>query len=235
LLRELTPSMKILLVEDDEWIAESLVEALQDRRYAVDTATDGLAAWELIQAFPYDLAILDLMLPKLDGVSLCQRLRQANYAMPILMLTAKDTALDKVMGLDAGADDYLVKPFDLSELLARVRALLRRQTALIPAVLEWGKLRLNPATGQADYAHQFLSLTPKEFSLLEFILRSGGCLVRPEAILNHLWPSEDPPGKETIKVHLRGLRQKLRAAGADYDLIETVYGLGYRLKSVDEG
>jgi two-component system, OmpR family, response regulator len=235
LLRELTPSMKILLVEDDEWIAESLVEALQDRRYAVDTATDGLAAWELIQAFPYDLAILDLMLPKLDGVSLCQRLRQANYAMPILMLTAKDTALDKVMGLDAGADDYLVKPFDLSELLARVRALLRRQTALIPAVLEWGELRLNPATGQADYARQFLSLTPKEFSLLEFILRSGGCLVRPEEILNHLWPSEDPPGKETIKVHLRGLRQKLKAAGADHDLIETVYGLGYRLKSVDEG
>lgn len=226
--------MKILLVEDDGWIAESLVEALTDQHYVVDTALDGALGWTLIQTYPYDLVILDWMLPKLDGLRLCQQLRQAHYTMPVLMLTAKDTALDKVLGLDVGADDYLVKPFDLSELLARVRALLRRQKALVPNVLEWGKLRLNSGTGQVEYADQQLALTPKEYGLLAFILRSGGCIVRPDEILNHLWPSEDPPGKETIKVHLRGLRQKLKAAGAADDVIETVYGLGYRLKSMDE-
>lgn len=226
--------MKILLVEDDGWIAESLVEALTDQHYVVDTALDGALGWTLIQTYPYDLVILDWMLPKLDGLRLCQQLRQAHYTMPVLMLTAKDTALDKVLGLDVGADDYLVKPFDLSELLARVRALLRRQKALVPNVLEWGELRLNSGTGQVEYADRQLALTPKEYGLLAFILRSGGCMVRPDEILNHLWPSEDPPGKETIKVHLRGLRQKLKAAGAADDVIETVYGLGYRLKSMDE-
>jgi two-component system, OmpR family, response regulator len=225
--------MKILLVEDDEWIAESLIEALSDQHYVVDAVLDGEAAWSLIETYPYDLAILDVMLPKLNGVSLCQRLRQAHYSMPVLMLTAKDTPLDKVLGLDVGADDYMVKSFDLSELLARIRALLRRQKALVPTVLEWGDLRLNSGTGQVDYKDQPLPLTPKEYGLLAFILRSGGCLVRPEEILNHLWPSEDPPGKETIKVHLRGLRQKLKAVGAADDVIETVYGLGYRLKSMD--
>ncbi len=226
--------MKILLVEDDGWIAESLVEALTDQHYVVDTALDGALGWTLIQTYPYDLVILDWMLPKLDGLRLCQQLRQAHYTMPVLMLTAKDTALDKVLGLDVGADDYLVKPFDLSELLARVRALLRRHKALVPNVLEWGELRLNSGTGQVEYADRQLALTPKEYGLLAFILRGGGCIVRPDEILNHLWPSEDPPGKETIKVHLRGLRQKLKAAGAADDVIETVYGLGYRLKSMDE-
>jgi two-component system, OmpR family, response regulator len=218
--------MKILLVEDDEWIAESLIEALSDQHYVVDAVLDGEAAWSLIETYPYDLAILDVMLPKLNGVSLCQRLRQDHYSMPVLMLTAKDTPLDKVLGLDVGADDYMVKPFDLSELLARIRALLRRQKALVPTVLEWGDLRLNSGTGQVDYGDQPLALTPKEYGLLAFILRSGGGLVRSEEILNHLWPSEDPPGKETIKVHLRGLRQKLKAAGAADDVIKTVYGLG---------
>jgi two-component system, OmpR family, response regulator len=226
--------MKILLVEDDEWIAESLLEALTDQHYVVDTARDGALGWTLIQTYHYDLVVLDVMLPKLDGIRLCQTLRQANYTMPVLMLTAKDTALDKVLGLDVGADDYLVKPFDLNELFARVRALLRRQKALVPTVLEWGDLRLNSGTGQVEYADRQLALTPKEYGLLAFILRSGGCIVRPDEILNHLWPSEDPPGKETIKVHLRGLRQKLKAAGAADDVIETVYGLGYRLKSMDE-
>lgn len=227
--------MKILLVEDDEWIAEPLTEALVDQHYAVDPALDGEVAWTLLQTYPYDLVILDLMLPKLDGVSLCQRLRQANYTMPVLMLTAKDTAPAKVLGLDVGADDYVVKPFELTELLARVRALLRRQKALIPNVLEWGDLRLNVGTGQVEYGDFPLALTPKEYALLAFILRSGGCIVRPDEILNHLWPSENPPGRETIKVHLRGLRQKLKAAGAVDEVIETVYGLGYRLKAMDEG
>jgi two-component system, OmpR family, response regulator len=225
--------MKVLLVEDDEWISESLVEALKDQRYAVDTAINGEAAWELIQTFPYDLVILDWMLPKLDGVTVCRNLRQAGYTVPVLMLTAKDTALNKVQGLDVGADDYLVKPFNLNELFARIRALLRRGGAVVPAVLVWGTLTFNPATCQANYGSQPLSLTPKEYSLLEFLLRSAGVVVTTEDILNHLWPSTDPPGRETIKVHLRGLRLKLKAVGAEDDFIETVYGLGYRLKSLE--
>lgn len=222
--------MKILLVEDDAWIAETLLEALTDQHYAVDVAIDGQAGWDMLQSFAYDLAILDLMLPKLHGVALCQTLRQSGYTLPVLMLTAKDTSLDKVTGLDVGADDYVVKPFDLKELLARIRALLRRGGAIAPPVLERGALQLDPATCEVKYDCQPLAVTPKEYSLLEFFLRHPGCVLRPETILDHLWSSADPPGKETIKVHLRGLRQKLKAAGASDDLIETVYGLGYRLK-----
>lgn len=184
----------------------------------------------MIQAFPYDLAILDLMLPKLNGLELCKKLRQSGYTLPILMLTARDTSLDKVAGLDVGADDYVVKPFDLKELLARIRALLRRGGAIAPPILERGALHLDPATCQVTYEDSRLAVTPKEYSLLEFFLRHPGRVFSPDAILNHLWSSDDPPGKETIKVHLRGLRQKLKAAGAADDLIETVYGLGYRLK-----
>ncbi|MFB8788465.1 MAG: response regulator transcription factor [Potamolinea sp.] len=224
--------MKILLVEDEQWIAESLIEALTDQRYAVDHSLDGEAGWDMVQTFPYDLVILDLMLPKLNGVTLCQRLRQSGYEMPVLMLTAKDTSEDKVIGLDIGADDYVVKPFDLKELLARIRALLRRGNTTISPVLEWGDLQLNPATCEVKYHGQLLPLTPKEYSLLEFFLRNGGRVLKLEEILDHVWSSDDPPGKETIKVHLRGIRQKLKAAGAKDDIIETVYGLGYRLKSI---
>jgi two-component system OmpR family response regulator len=222
--------MKILLVEDDEWIAESLVEALADQHYAVDIANDGEAGWSLIQTFAYDLVILDLMLPKLNGIALCQKLRQAEFTMPVLMLTAKDTSSDKVEGLDVGADDYMVKPFDLKELLARVRALLRRGSAIAPPILEWGNVQLNPATCEVFCAEQLIPLTPKEYSLLEFFLRNPNRVLRSHEILDHLWSSVEPPGKETIKVHLRGLRQKLQRAGAKNDIIETVYGVGYRLK-----
>lgn len=221
--------MKILLVEDDERIVGSLAEALTDQHYAVDTAIDGQVAWELLQTFPYDLVVLDLMLPRLDGISLCEQLRRSGYSMPVLMLTARDTSTEKVLGLDAGADDYVVKPFDLKELLARIRALLRRGNSALPPVLAWGDLHLNPATCEVVYADQLLSLTPKEYSLLELFLRNSGRVLSQNDILDHLWSSEDPPGKETVKVHVRGLRQKLKAAGATDNLIETVYGLGYRL------
>jgi two-component system, OmpR family, response regulator len=222
--------MKILLVEDDEWIAEPLAEALTDQCYVVELAIDGRAAWELLQVFPYDLVILDVMLPQLDGMTLCAKIRQTGYATPILMLTAKDASQDKVAGLDAGADDYVIKPFDLAELMARVRALLRRGMHVMPPILEWGSLQLDPANCAAQYDRQPLSLTPKEYSLLEFFLRNPGRILGANEILDHLWASADPPGKETIKTHLRAVRQKLSVVGAPHDLIETVYGLGYRLK-----
>jgi two-component system, OmpR family, response regulator len=178
--------MKILLVEDDDWIAEPLAEALSDQSYVVEMAADGVIAWELIQTFAYDLVILDLMLPKLNGISVCQYLRQAGYRMPVLMLTAKDTSLDKVIGLDVGADDYVVKPFDLKELLARVRALLRRGSNISSPVLTYGQLQVDPANCAVCYDHQPLKFTPKEYGLLEFFLRNPDRVIRPNEILEHL-------------------------------------------------
>ncbi|MDX2212713.1 MAG: two-component system response regulator RppA [Oculatellaceae cyanobacterium bins.114] len=221
--------MKILLVEDDERIAAALAEALSDQNYAVDIASDGEEGWDYINTYDYSLILLDWMLPKLDGIQLCQRIRQHNLHNPVLLLTAKDTSTDKVVGLDAGADDYVVKPFDLQELMARIRALLRRGTTTLPPVLEWGKLRLDPGSTEVLYGSQLLSLTPKEYQLLELFLRHSQRTLNRSAILEALWSSEEPPGEETVKVHIRSLRQKLAAAGAS-DLIETVYGLGYRLK-----
>lgn len=222
--------MRILLVEDDEVLTEALSESLTDHHYAVDTATDGEAGWEFIEAASYDLILLDVMLPKLDGISLCHRLRSQSYHFPVLMLTARDTNTDKVMGLDAGADDYVVKPFDLQELLARVRALLRRGSSTLPPVLAWGKLQLDPGTCEVTYEGSPIHLRPKEYALLELFLRSGYRVLSRSAILEHLWTFEEPPGEETVKVHLKEVRQKLKAAGAPANLIETVYGLGYRLK-----
>ena len=222
--------MRILLVEDDLRIANALAEALTDQHYVVDIAIDGQAGWDFVEAFPYDLIVLDVMLPKLDGVSLCQQLRRNSYSMPILILTARDTSTDKVIGLDAGADDYVVKPFDLQELMARLRALLRRGISTLPPVLEWSSLRLDPSTCEVTYKGQPLHLTPKEYRILELFLRNSHQTFSRSAILEHLWSFEEPPGEETVKVHIRGLRQKLKLAGAAADLIETVYGLGYRLK-----
>jgi DNA-binding response OmpR family regulator len=221
--------MKLLLVEDDERIASSLAEALTDNHYAVDIADDGEKGWDFITAFVYDLLILDVMLPKLNGIELCAKLRQGGYGVPVLMLTAKDSSTDKVLGLDAGADDYVVKPFDLKELLARIRALLRRRSASTSPLLQWGGLQLDPATGNVTYKNQSLSLTPKEYQLLELLLRNDGQLISRDRILDHLWSSVDPPTQDTVKVHIRGIRQKLKAVGAKNDFIETVYGLGYRL------
>lgn len=222
--------MKILLVEDDDRIAAALSEALLDCHYVVDVAIDGEKGWEFVQSFPYELLVLDVMLPKLDGMQLCQRVRQHGHAMPILMLTARDTSTDKVMGLDVGADDYVVKPFDLKELLARIRALLRRGSSAITMLLEWEELQLNPNNYEVTYAGKILHLTPKEYRLLELLLRHRDRTFSKGEILEHLWSFDDPPSEETVKVHIRSLRQKIKQAGAESDLIETVYGLGYRLK-----
>ncbi|WP_013324598.1 response regulator transcription factor [Gloeothece verrucosa] len=222
--------MRILLVEDDERIANALAETLKDRQYLVDLAFDGEKGWDFIQSFSYDLIILDVMLPKLSGTALCQRLRDTGYMTPVLMLTARDTSRDKVKGLDAGADDYVVKPFDLPELAARIRALLRRSNTTLPPVLEWENLRLNPNSCEVNYAGHPLHLTPKEYKLLELFLRNTHLVLSRSQILDHLWSFEDPPSEEAVKVHIKELRKKLKAVGASPDLIETVYGLGYRLK-----
>lgn len=224
--------MRILLVEDDFRLAETLAEALTDQRYVVDVVSDGEAGWEQVKVLNYDLMLLDLMVPELDGVSLCQRLRSHGYSMPVLMLTACDTVTDKINGLDAGADDYVVKPVDLGELFARIRALLRRGNSCSPPILEWGNLRLDPSTYEVNYANKPLHLTPKEYSLLELLLRSGRRVLSRSVIIEHIWSLEAPPEEDTVKVHIRSLRQKLKAAGAPDNLIETVHSMGYRLRQL---
>lgn len=222
--------MKILLVEDDAYLAEALSEAIADQLYVVEIASDGEAAWEQIQAIEYDLILLDFMLPKLNGIQLCHRLRSHSYSVPILMITARDTSTDKVLGLDAGADDYMVKPIDLQELLARIRALLRRGNTSSPPILEWGELHLDPALYEVSYQEQLLRLTPKEYSLLELLLRNGRRILSRSMIIEHLWSLDNSPEEDTVKAHIKSLRQKFRAVGAPDNLIETVHGLGYRLK-----
>lgn len=223
--------MRILLVEDEERITKALAEALMDHHYVVDVVHDGQMGWEFAESAAYDVIILDVMLPRLNGIEFCQRLRQQGKTTPVLMLTAKDTSADKVLGLDVGSDDYVIKPFDLQELLARVRALLRRGNSALPPVLEWGSLRLDPNSCEVTYAEKLLSLTPKEYGLLELFLRSPGRVLSREIILEHLWSFEDIPGDDTVKTHIKRLRQKLKIVGVPSTLIETVYGLGYRLKT----
>lgn len=222
--------MRILVVEDDIQLAEMLTEALTDRQYAVDVAEDGETAWDWVSTWEYDLIVLDLTLPKLDGVKLCQRLRHHDTALPILMVTARDTVADKIIGLDAGADDYVVKPFDLQELMARIRALLRRGSVAQAPGLVWGSLHLDPSTFEVIYDETPVHLTPKEFAILEVLLSSGRRVLSRSNIIERIWSLEDPPTEETVKTHIKSLRHKLKAAGAPEDLIETVHGLGYRLK-----
>ncbi len=227
--------MRVLVVEDDVRIANLLTEAFTNRQHEVDMAADGELAWDLVNSLDSDLIVLDLTLPKIDGIKLCQQLRARgatarNAVTPIMMLTARDTIADKIIGLDAGADDYMVKPFDIEELMARIRAVLRHGSPTANPTLAWGDLQLNPNTYEATYQDVPLNLTPKEFALLELLISSGRRVMSRPIIIEKLWLPEETPTEEAVKTHIRTLRQKLKAANAPDDLIETVYGMGYRLK-----
>lgn len=224
--------MRLLLVEDDVYFAEALAEAFIDQRYVVDVVCNGEDAWQQVNSLEYDLIVLDLTLPGLNGISLCKRLRAHHYGIPVLILTGHDTTTDKVNSLDAGADDYVVKPVELQELLARIRALLRRGNSRIYPILEWGRLRLDPSTYEVTYEDQHLQLTPKEFSLLELLLRNGRRVLSRSVIIENLWSLETPPEEDTVKAHIKSLRQKFKAVGAPSDLVETVHSVGYRLKKL---
>ena len=226
--------MRILLVDDDEQLMEVLASKLVAQRYAVDIASTGEMGWEFILLFDFDLVVLDWMLPDIDGVKLCQQIRAEGYTMPIMLLTARDRQNDKVLGLDAGADDYVVKPFDFDELTARIRALLRREINVASPILEWGDLRLDPKTHEVYYQKQLLPLTPKEYGIIELFMRHPQQVFSPGAIIDNLWTGEDPPGEEAIRTHIKGLRQKLKAVGMAKDTVKTVYGVGYRLKPDDD-
>jgi DNA-binding response OmpR family regulator len=222
--------MRILIVEDDVQIADMLAEALGNYQYVVDIAKDGEMAWNWLEVCQYDLILLDVTLPKINGIRLCQQLRDRRSTVPILMLTARDTLEDKVLGLDAGADVYMVKPFDLEELMAQIRALLRRGSAGVQTTLQWQDLNLNSSTYEVSYQNQPLTLTRKEFALLELLVTNGRRVLSRPGIIDRLWSLDEAPTEDAVKAHIRTLRQKLRAGGAPEDFLETVHGLGYRMK-----
>jgi DNA-binding response OmpR family regulator/HPt (histidine-containing phosphotransfer) domain-containing protein len=222
--------MKILLVEDDDSLIALLTRSLNSQHYIVDAVKDGEMGWTYASTFDYDLIILDIMLPKLDGITLCKRLRGEGYPTPIMLLTAQDLITAKIQGLDAGADDYVVKPFDITELMARMRALLRRSSNHPVPLLSWGDLLLDSSTCEVTYNGQPLILTTKEYDLLELFLRDSYHVFSSDEIIDRLWSSDDFPAEATVRSHLRRLRHKLQAAGAPPDAIATIHGRGYYLK-----
>ncbi len=223
--------MKILLIDDDDAFIKVLTKTLKAHPFTIDTVKDGEMGWTYGSTFEYDVMIIDLVLPKLDGISLCKRFRAEGYVTPILLLTSQDSSTARVQGLDAGADDYVVKPFDPIEIVARIRALLRRSSTNPFPLLTWGDLILNPSTCEVSYAGQQLTLTPKEYELLELLMRNSQQVFGTDELLDHLWSSEKFPSEATVRSHIRRVRQKLAAIGAPPDFIATIHGRGYYLKA----
>jgi len=222
---------RVLIIEDDEAILTFLRRSLAYEGYEVDTATDGKSGLALARDHLPDLVVLDWMLPGMDGLEVCRRLR-AGGPLPILMLTARETVGDRVQGLDAGADDYLVKPFNLDELLARIRALLRRTQPTHPRVYEFADLRLDTGTRQASRGDRVVDLTAKEYELLELFLRHPRQVLTREMIYDDVWGYDFGGESNIIEVYVRYLRQKLEV-GDESRLIHTVRGMGYVLREAE--
>jgi DNA-binding response OmpR family regulator len=226
--------MRILLVEDNHRLSHSLKMNLAHEGYSVDTAYDGQEGQDLAELTPYDLLILDILLPVKDGLEVCRALRRRRVQTPILLLTARDSVDDRVQGLDCGADDYLVKPFALPELLARLRALLRRQQPYKSGRLEMGSLVVDPMTHSVERAGKPIALTPKEFALLEYLLYHRSQVVTREMIEQHIWNYDFECESNVIDVYIRRLRRKIDDPFA-VKLLTTVRGIGYRLTPSPEG
>lgn len=220
--------MRLLLVEDDARIARFVAKGLQEQSYAVDVVSNGKDATYQVQINDYDLVILDVMIPGLDGFATCRSIRSLGKRMPILMLTARDAVEDRITGLDSGADDYLTKPFEFGELLARLRALLRRPNELLPAQIVVGDLALDTASQTAKRGNRSISLTTKEYALLEFLARNAGRVVGRSEIAEHVWDQSFDPFSNLIEVYVNRLRRKLGEAGGT-PLLQTRRGSGYIL------
>jgi two-component system copper resistance phosphate regulon response regulator CusR len=225
--------MRVLLAEDEPRMARSLARGLREHSYAVDVAEDGLKAQFLAAINDYDLMILDVMLPLKDGCAVARELRAAGFRRPILMVTARDAVEDRINGLDSGADDYLTKPFDFRELLARIRALLRRTSELRPETIAVGDLVLNTADHTATRGGRVISLTAKEYALLEFFMLRRGRVVSRNEIAEHVWDENFDPLSNVIDVYVRRLRAKVDE-GFDVPLIRTRRGDGYLLSDAPE-
>ena len=226
--------MRVLLVEDEPRIAGFIAKGLRERAYAVDVARDGEEALYYAGVNEYDLVILDVMLPIKDGYAICRELRGSGFRSPILMLTARDAVDDRVAGLDSGADDYLTKPFDFKELLARLRALSRRSTEIRPEVIQVADLTLNPENHAISRAGRNISVTAKEYALLEFLMLNQNRVVNREQIAQHVWDENFDPFSNIIDVYVRRLRTKIDAGFAE-PLIHTRRGEGYILTAERKG
>jgi DNA-binding response OmpR family regulator len=225
--------MRLLIVEDNPRLRNSLRLSLEEEGYAIDTAADGIEGQELAEITPYDAIVLDIMLPKRDGVEVCRNLRQQRIRIPVLMLTARDAVEDRVKGLDSGADDYLVKPFSLEELRARLRALLRRDAPDKTGTLVIADLVMEPATHTVTRAGKPIELTAKEYSLLEYLMRNPNWLVTREMAESHVWDYGYTGASNLVDVYIRRLRRKVDEP-FPLKLIETVRGFGYRLNKPEE-
>jgi DNA-binding response OmpR family regulator len=220
--------MRILLVEDNHRLSDSLRATLLEDGYAVDTAFDGVDGEEMALLTPYDVIVLDIMLPKRDGIEVCRSLRDQKKTTPILMLTARDSLDDRVLGLDSGADDYLVKPFEIKELRARLRSLLRRESGNKSGNLIVEDLRLDPATHYVWRNEKPIDLTAKEYALLEYLMRNPNRLITREMVIAHLWDYDQSIASNVVDVYIRRLRRKVDDP-FKIKLIETIRGAGYRL------
>ena len=220
--------MRVLIVEDEPKMSRVLQRGLREEGYSVDVSADGVDALHLASENDYDVVILDVMLPEMDGIAVCRRMRERGRWAPVLMLTARDATTDRVRGLDAGADDYLVKPFSFEELLARMRSLLRREPRERPPVLSVGALTLDPATRQVRFAGSDLALSAKEFTLLEYFMRHPGEVLSRTRILEHVWDVNYDGGSNVVDVYVRYLRKKIDEPFGT-KLLRTVRGAGYVL------
>ncbi len=224
-------TMRVLVVEDERRLASIIKRGLLEEGYSVDTAYDGEEAQYMAETTAYDIIVLDIMLPKKDGVAVCKELRDNKMNAPILMLTAKDSVEDKVRGLDSGADDYMVKPFAFSELLARIRALLRREASSKTSRLNVGDLVMDTLTREVWRGSKKVELTSKEHSILEFFMRHPNMVITRTMLEENAWDYEFDSLSNIIDVYIRRLRSKIDGKGED-SLIQTVRGAGYRLKAV---
>lgn len=223
--------MRVLLVEDNRRLSLSLKNSLIEEGYAVDTAFDGKEGLDLAAYTPYDLIILDVMLPEMNGLEVCRTLRREGLKTPILLLTARDAVEDRVKGLDSGADDYLVKPFAMSELLARLRALMRREASSKSGLLQVGDLVIDPATHFVERNGQDIKLTAREYTLLEYFMRHPNQLITREMVENHLWNYDFESISNVVDVYVRRLRRKIDDPFGEPRMLETIRGAGYRLRA----
>ncbi len=221
--------MRILVVEDNEKLASYIQQMLQENGYAVDICHEGVSGERLIYTGVYDLVLLDIMLPKKDGIAICKDVREKNVITPIIMITAKGDVGDRVEGLDSGADDYLVKPFDMKELVARVRALLRRPTQTFTDVLTVQDISIDSAKHEVTKAGALVPLTLKEYAILEYLLLHAGAVVTREQLLEHCWDFAYSAFSNITDVYVKQLRKKIGDTNETY--IETIRGVGYKFKS----
>ncbi len=224
--------MRVLVVEDEPTIADFIVRGLTEQGYAVDRVADGVAALDFLAVGTFDVVLLDIMLPKMNGLEVCRRMRENGVKTPVLMLTARDAIEDRVRGLDTGADDYLVKPFAFEELVARVRALSRREPQLIDALLRVGDLALDTTTRVASRAGRSIDLTAKEYALLEYLMRNPNRVLTRTMISERVWNYDTFNVANVIDVYIGHLRRKIDD-GEDVKLIHTVRGAGYKIAAKD--